>query len=169
MPVSDSHFVLLLPSSLVLTVAPVIDAGSTQPPSPALTAWNVFGMQPVLYGSAELSPTSSRRPPRIQLIIAAVRKKQGIMPQRGAHESWRLAGASRWNVSDADLGAGGRHEGAHWGAHVRSGAVAPIGETPANPTITASWCLNGVGQTLAMAFAMALHGHLPFSLFPLSP
>ncbi|KAJ7809017.1 hypothetical protein B0H14DRAFT_3760338 [Mycena olivaceomarginata] len=54
MLVSDSHFVLLLPSSLVLPAAPVIDAGSTQSPTPALTARNVFGTQPVLYGSAEV-------------------------------------------------------------------------------------------------------------------
>jgi uncharacterized protein (UPF0128 family) len=47
------------------------------------------------------------------------------MPWRGAHERWRLAGASRWNTLDVDLGvletrtiflrrAGSRHEGAHW-------------------------------------------------------
>jgi hypothetical protein len=35
---------------------------------------------------------------------------------------------------------------------------------PANATTAASWCLNGVGRTLAMA----LHRHLPFSLFSLS-
>jgi hypothetical protein len=35
-PISDSHFVLLLPSSLFLIVTPVIDTGDTQHPTPAL-------------------------------------------------------------------------------------------------------------------------------------
>ncbi|KAJ7804625.1 hypothetical protein B0H14DRAFT_3774064 [Mycena olivaceomarginata] len=81
MLVSDSHFVLLLPSSLVLPAAPVIDAGSTQSPTPALTTRNVFGTQPVLYGSAKL-------------IIAAVRKKMhtkgGSLPvlRGGTRRTW---------------------------------------------------------------------------------
>jgi hypothetical protein len=59
MPVNNSHFVLLLPSSLFLPAAPIIDAGSTQPPTASLTVWNVFGMQPVLYGSAEVCVRAS--------------------------------------------------------------------------------------------------------------
>jgi hypothetical protein len=64
------------------------------------------------------------------------------MPQRGAHERWRLAGASRWNASDVDLGVlethaiflgraregRGQTRGCTLGAHVRSGAVAQLHE-----------------------------------------
>ncbi|KAJ7309343.1 hypothetical protein DFH08DRAFT_823512 [Mycena albidolilacea] len=123
MLVNDSHFVLLLPFSLVLPAAPVIDAGSTQSPTPAPTTPNVCGTQPVLYGSAELLLTSSPRPAHSAHHSSCAEK--GTMPRRGAHKRWRLAGASRWNASDVDLGvlethaiflgrAGGRHEGAHW-------------------------------------------------------
>jgi hypothetical protein len=55
MLISDSHFVLLLLSSLFLPAAPIIDTGSTQPPAPTPTAQNIFGMQPVLYAQRRVS------------------------------------------------------------------------------------------------------------------
>ncbi|KAJ7817169.1 hypothetical protein B0H14DRAFT_2602175 [Mycena olivaceomarginata] len=109
---------------------------------PPSTARNIFGMQPVLYGSAEVWLTPALP---VQLIIVAVRKNPPLTSIHtelllshwsysesrdqcgggGAHKMWRLAGASRRNASDTDLGmlktcavflrrTWGRHGGAHW-------------------------------------------------------
>ncbi|KAJ6449201.1 hypothetical protein C8R45DRAFT_1131247 [Mycena sanguinolenta] len=56
----------------------------------------------------------------------------------------------------------------HVGLASYSGALTyMILSQPANATTAASWRLNSVGRTLAMAFATALHRRLPFSLFSL--
>ncbi|KAJ7852366.1 hypothetical protein B0H14DRAFT_2580980 [Mycena olivaceomarginata] len=118
MLVSDSHFILLLPSSLVLPVTPVIDPGSTQSPTPAPTVWNR------LWDAA--STVWKHRAHHSSYA------EKGTMPRQGAQERWQLASALRWNVSDVDLGmletcpiflgrAGGRHEGANW-VHMCSAA-----------------------------------------------
>ncbi|KAJ7795808.1 hypothetical protein B0H14DRAFT_2620551 [Mycena olivaceomarginata] len=121
MLVSDSHFVLL-PSSLVLPAVPVIDAGSTQCPTPAPTARNVFGTQPVLYGSAELcgkmhwSYSEGREP-----CHSGVHMKGGGLPvlRGGTRRTWI------WGQGGpgADTGV---HIGCTLGAHVHSGAVAQL-------------------------------------------
>jgi hypothetical protein len=71
-PISDSHFVLLLPSSLFLPAAPVIDTGDTQPPTPTLdhaerlldaasAVWQHRGAC-LRFVSVQLLLASSRRP-----------------------------------------------------------------------------------------------------------
>ncbi|KAJ7740294.1 hypothetical protein B0H14DRAFT_3515637 [Mycena olivaceomarginata] len=77
--ISDSHFVLLLPSSLFLPAAPVTDTGGTQPPTPTLDRAGCLLDAAMLYGSAEVcaalrlssAVTDQLTPaPPIQLIIA---------------------------------------------------------------------------------------------------
>ncbi|KAJ7823792.1 hypothetical protein B0H14DRAFT_2597667 [Mycena olivaceomarginata] len=126
MLVSDSHFVLLLLSSLVLPVTPVIDPGSTQSPTPAPTAWNRLwdAASTVWKRRAHAGPAHSAH--------HSSYAEKGTMPRQGAHKRWQLASALRWNVSDVDLGmlemcpiflgrAGGRHKGANW-VHMCSAA-----------------------------------------------
>ncbi|KAJ7856068.1 hypothetical protein B0H14DRAFT_2579021 [Mycena olivaceomarginata] len=101
-------FSFLPPSSSLL-----YPSSTTPTPSllhPPSTAWNIFGMQPVLYGNGEIIIVVMRKYPpftsnRVELLLSHWSYSEGREQRRGegAREMWRLAGASR-NTSDADLG-----------------------------------------------------------------
>ncbi|KAJ7798699.1 hypothetical protein B0H14DRAFT_2617683 [Mycena olivaceomarginata] len=123
-PISDFHFVLLLPSSLFLLAAPVIDTGDTQPPTPALDrAEQLLDAAGAVWQRRAITDQLTPAPP-VQLIIVVVQKNPPLTSIHaelllscwsyfegreqcrigGAHEMWRLASASRRNASGADLG-----------------------------------------------------------------
>ncbi|KAJ7699149.1 hypothetical protein B0H14DRAFT_2649242 [Mycena olivaceomarginata] len=125
--ISDSHFVLLLPPSLFLPAAPVIDIGDTQPPTPALDRVE----HPLDAASAvwqrracPLCPSawsySSRAGHTLRAgnnTTAGVHTKCGGLPVlRGGTRRMQI-----WRT-------GVRHEGAHWvhmctAVHWRDGTV----------------------------------------------
>ncbi|KAJ7312584.1 hypothetical protein DFH08DRAFT_822025 [Mycena albidolilacea] len=107
-------------SSLFLPTAPVIDTGDTQPPTPApdrvehlwdaaSAVWQRRGIMPappiqIIIVAVWKNPPFTSNP--AELLLSRWSYSEGREQCRGggAHEMWRLAGASRRNTSDADLG-----------------------------------------------------------------